>query len=184
MVRTRVGYAGGTTDGPTYGNLGDHSEAIEVDYDPQAVSYDDLLDVFWRGHDARRPTYSVQYRSAIFYRTVEEHSAAERSLERIEASLGRVRTAIEPLRRFWLAEDYHQKFRLRSRPSVLSEFRHMYPDRQDFIDSTAAARVNGWLDGCGDPERVDELLPLTGLSQAAQDEVRSHQVPRRFASAR
>ena len=81
MVRTRVGYAGGTSPEPTYHRLGDHSETVEVDYDASLTAYEDLLAEFWRAHDPRRPAYSVQYRSAILYRTEEERRAAELAVE-------------------------------------------------------------------------------------------------------
>jgi len=110
VVRTRVGYAGGTLADPTYRRLGDHSETIEVDYDPSVITYADLLDAFWTNHDARRAPFSTQYRSAVFYRTEEELAQAEASRSRIEGVHGRVSTAIEPLDRFYRAEAYHQKF--------------------------------------------------------------------------
>jgi peptide-methionine (S)-S-oxide reductase len=167
-----VGYAGGHTSAPTYHQLGDHTETIEIDYDPRILSYEDLLDVFWTAHDPRRPAASVQYRSAIFYRTDEELTIAEASKARMEAVVGPVSTAIEPLTGFHRAEDYHQKYRLRSRRDLMAEFGAMYPDDRGFVDSTAAARVNGWLDGYGTPEDLAADLPRTGLSEGARDAVR------------
>jgi len=110
VIRTRVGYCGGTTVSPTYQRIGDHSETVEVDYDPQVLTYDDLLAAFFAGHDPRMRSYSTQYRSAVFYRTTEEAAAAGRALERLQLSAGLMHTSVEPLSRFWLAEDYHQKF--------------------------------------------------------------------------
>ena len=66
--------------------------------------------MFWRSHDPRHPAYSTQYRSAVFYRTQEERRSAEESKSSIEAVIGRAHTAIEPLGRFYRAEDYHQKY--------------------------------------------------------------------------
>ena len=171
VIRTRVGYCGGTTASPTYQRIGDHSETVEVDYEPQVLTYDELLAAFFAGHDPRVRSYSTQYRSAVFYRTNEEAAAAVRALERLQLSAGLVHTSIEPLSRFWLAEDYHQKFRLRSHRDVFAQFRPLMPDERAFTDSTAAARLNGWLDGCGSAEQVERELPLTGLSEAMQDEV-------------
>lgn len=90
--------------------MGDHTETIEIDYDPTLISYRDLLDVFWSEHDARRPAHSVQYRSAIFYRSDDQRRTAEESKARIESAIGPVTTALEPLRCFYRAEDYHQKY--------------------------------------------------------------------------
>jgi peptide-methionine (S)-S-oxide reductase len=179
VVRTRVGYTGGTTADPTYHRLGDHTESIEVDYDPAVVGYEELLDLFWLSHTPRSPLHSRQYRSAIFYRTDEERIAAEASRERVAARVGQVFTDIEPFDRFYRAEDYHQKYSLRSRHSIMSEFRAMYPDDHAFVDSTAAARVNGWLGGCRDPSQIDRDLPRVGLSREAQAEVRRIVMPHR-----
>jgi peptide-methionine (S)-S-oxide reductase len=172
VVRTRVGYAGGSSHDPTYHRLGDHTETVEIDYDPAEISYRDLLDEFWRAHDPRHPSHSVQYRSAVFYRTEDERRAAEESKGRIEAAIGPVTTAIEPLRRFYRAEDYHQKYRLRGERGVMSGFRAMFPDESAFVDSTAAARVNGWLYGYGEPSLIESDLPRLGLDAAASDTLR------------
>ena len=69
--------------------------------------------------------------------------------------------------------DYHQKSRLRSHRDVFAQFRPLLPDERAFTDSTAAARLNGWLDGFGSSEQLERELPLTGLSEAMQDEVRA-----------
>jgi len=172
VIRTRVGYAGGSTADPTYRRIGDHAETVEVDYDPSVIGYADLLTLFWRGHDPRRPAFSTQYRSAVFYRTDDERRLAEESKSAIEGVLGGVRTAIEPLDRFYRAEDYHQKYRLRSSRTIMSAFRRLFPDDRDFVDSTAAARVNGWLDGCGDADGIERDLPRLGLGEEALAELR------------
>jgi methionine-S-sulfoxide reductase len=173
VVRTRVGYAGGTTADPTYHALGDHTETVEIDYDPSVVSYRELLDVFWQSHDPRQTSPSVQYRSAVLYRTEEEHVEAQESLERVRRAAGRLFTSIEPLSIFHRAEDYHQKYRLRSRRDFMAEYRAMYPADRDFVDSTSAARVNGWLDGYGSDDEIANDLPRTGLSNAAQRELQA-----------
>jgi peptide-methionine (S)-S-oxide reductase len=177
VIRTRVGYAGGTTPAPTYHDLADHSETIELDYDPSVLTYRDLLEVFFADHDATRPSYSVQYRSAIFYRTEAERAAAEQAISALEASRGRVYTAVERFSSFHSAEDYHQKYGLRRYADLTSEFRRMHPKERDFVDSTAVARVNGWLSGCGTAEQIDRELPRTGLSEAARAALRAQVMP-------
>jgi peptide-methionine (S)-S-oxide reductase len=134
--------------------------------------------VFLGSHRPTSPAYSTQYRSAIFYRTSEERAIAASAIERAEALVGRIHTAVELLGTFWRAEDYHQKYRLRSHRGAMAEFRAMYPIDRDLVDSTAAARVNGWIDGFGDESQIDRELPLTGLSGAVQDEVRARALPR------
>jgi len=171
-VRTRVGYAGGTSADPTYTRIGDHSETIEVDYDPSVLTYADLLDVFWTSHDVRHASPSGQYRSAVFYRTEEERVQAESSRSRIE-SRGPVSTAIEALDRFYRAEDYHQKYYVRASRPIMGEFRATYADDRAFVDSTAAARVNGWIAGCASTIGQGRDLSRVGLTETAQDELRA-----------
>lgn len=165
VIRTTVGYAGGSTPSPTYRAIGDHSETLEIEFDPSVVSYEALLDVFWSSHDPLRPAWSRQYRSAIFVHDASQRQAAEASRDRIEAERGRgVETDIEDAGAFTRAEDYHQKYRLRGNRELVGEFTEMYPDPTAMADSTAAARVNGLLAGDGTPERLAEIEGLLGLS--------------------
>ena len=117
---TAVGYAGGTADNPTYkqvctGRTG-HAEVVEVTFDPQKVSYEELLDVFWANHDPttlnrQGPDIGTQYRSAIFFHSPEQEKAARASLERHQEELSRpIVTQIEPASTFYMAEDYHQQY--------------------------------------------------------------------------
>ncbi len=71
---------------PTYHNLGNHSESIEIDYDPTVVSYQDLLKIFWEGHDPGAGSWSTQYKAAIFYRNDEQKRLAEETRETIGAA--------------------------------------------------------------------------------------------------
>ncbi|MEO8438875.1 MAG: peptide-methionine (S)-S-oxide reductase MsrA [Spartobacteria bacterium] len=117
-----VGYAGGKTENPTYKDVCSdetgHAEVVEVTYDPEKVSYDTLLDVFWSNHDptsANRqgPDVGSQYRSVIFSHSPEQKAAAEDKLAELEKS-GRFRrpivTQIEPAPTFYRAEEYHQQY--------------------------------------------------------------------------
>jgi peptide-methionine (S)-S-oxide reductase len=122
VVSTQVGYAGGATERPTYQDVctdrTGHAEVVEVEYDPERVSYEQLLDVFWSAHDPTQlnrqgPDVGTQYRSAIFFHTPEQEAAARQSKESLGQS-GRYRrpvvTAIVPAMTFWPAEDYHQQY--------------------------------------------------------------------------
>ena len=169
MVRTRVGYGGGTSENPTYHRLGDHAETIQIEYDPTLVSYQELLDVFWAGHDPTRPSLSQQYASIIFYHDDEQERLARVSKEHQEAQYGRkVYTEIVPATTFYLAEDYHQKYRLQQSSEFMSEFEAIYPDHADFVNSTAAARVNGYLGGHGALADLQEEIDDLGLSPEAR----------------
>ena len=95
-----MGYAGGTTPDPTYDDIGDHAETVQVEYDPEKISYGELLDVFWTSHNPAARSWSSQYRSAIFPADEEQRKAAERSAAKVRAELGgRIFTAVEPLSR-------------------------------------------------------------------------------------
>lgn len=165
VARTRVGYAGGTKETPTYHALGDHTEVVRIDYDPTKISYDKLLDIFWESHNPTTRPYSQQYKSVIFYHTQDQKTLAEGSRQEQEDSLGgkRIFTDIAPIHKFYLAEAYHQKYHLRRRKALINEFKVMYPKTQDLIDSTAAARVNGYLAGYGTLENLRREIAGYGL---------------------
>jgi peptide-methionine (S)-S-oxide reductase len=165
-----VGYAGGTTRNPRYHDLGEHSEAIQIDFDPSCISYRELLNIFWRSHDPTRGAWSRQYRSAIFYHSeLQRKDAIETRDNLASMTHGRIATAIEPYSEFYLAEDYHQKHSLRSYPEVLKEFSAMFPDVKSLINSTAVTRVNAYLGGNGSSDSLKEEIESFGLSHAAKE---------------
>jgi len=117
-----AGYTGGALEKPTYEDVCSdttgHAEAVQVEFDPAQVSYDDLLSLFWRIHDPTTPNrqgpdIGSQYRSAVFFHSPEQETAARASKAKQEAS-GRHRrpivTEISPASRFWRAEEYHQRY--------------------------------------------------------------------------
>jgi peptide-methionine (S)-S-oxide reductase len=122
VTATTVGYIGGTTKDPTYKDVctdrTGHAEAVEVEFDPQQVSYQQLLDLFWRMHDPttlnrQGPDVGTQYRSAIFFHDAEQEAAAQASKARMEKS-GKFKrpvvTEIHPATEFYRAEEYHQQY--------------------------------------------------------------------------
>lgn len=163
-----MGYAGGSTKNPTYHNLADHTETVQIDYDPNVIEYDELLSYFFAAHNPFGTALSTQYKSIIFVHDAEQERAAYAAKAALEAGTGRaVQTEIVAAWQFYRAEDYHQKYALQGRESILKEFRHMYPDFAGVVDSTAAARVNGFLYGCGSPDEVRRLADDLGLSPEA-----------------
>jgi peptide-methionine (S)-S-oxide reductase len=164
-----VGYSGGSKQHPTYHDLGDQAETLQVRYDPVQVAYEQLLDVYWAGFRPKHRSWGTQYRNAIFVHGEEQRRAAEAYKRRLEAESGdELQVSIEPAVTFWSAEDYHQKYYLRGDRELAAEFHAMYASDEAFVDSTAAARVNGFLGGYGDPRA--ELHRL-GLSLAGQHRV-------------
>lgn len=168
MLRTRVGYAGGTTPDPTYRTIGDHTETVQVDFDPAVISYDDLLDIFWTDHRPTGPPPSRQYASQVLYANEPQRESAESARARVEATVGPVNTRIAPLERFYVAEDYHQKYRLRNTPPLFREMRALYPDPVSFREATATARLNGYLYGYGTCDELMAEIDTLGLSESGR----------------
>ncbi len=140
-----------------------------MDYDPNIVSYQQLLAAFWSGHDATYTQYSMQYRSAIFYATDEQKELANEYKEAEEARLGKtIYTDIEPYTGLFVAEDYHQKYDLRQKSDLVNELYAIYPDAADFRDSTAVARLNGYAGGYGDQDTLKNNLDNFGLSESGK----------------
>jgi peptide-methionine (S)-S-oxide reductase len=120
VTNTRVGYAGGKLENPTYEDVcshtTEHAEVVEVSYDEDEISYDALLDVFWRKHDPtqlNRQGWDIgdQYRSVVFFHDDDQRAAAQSSKEREQASYRKpIVTQIEPAPTFYEAEDYHQQY--------------------------------------------------------------------------
>jgi methionine-S-sulfoxide reductase len=120
VTRTRAGYIGGQTESPTYeqvcSHTTGHAEAVEVTFDPEQVSYEQLLEVFFSEHDPtqlNRQGWDVgdQYRSAIFFHSPEQEEAAHRAKAEAQTRRrGSVVTQIEPAPEFYEAEDYHQQY--------------------------------------------------------------------------
>ena len=169
VVRTRVGYAGGKKPNPTYHSLGDHTETIQIDYDPATIVYRELLEVFWSSHDPTSRSWNAQYKAVVFYHNEEQRQAAEETRDRLAGPHGRkIQTEILPYSHFYVAEDYHQKYRLRGHADFLREMKAIYPDDADLMNSTAAARLNGYLAGYGVPEEMRKQLPGLGLSPESE----------------
>ncbi len=122
VTATEVGYTGGTTERPTYREVCSHktghAEAVRVEYDPETITYEQLLEAFFAMHDPTQwnrqgPDVGSQYRSAIFYHTPEQERAARDAVRRLETSgklRRRVVTQIVAAGPWWPAEDYHQKY--------------------------------------------------------------------------
>lgn len=119
---TAVGYMGGKVENPTYEQVctdrTGHAEVVQVEYDPEQVSYEELLSVFWANHDPTTPNrqgwdVGVQYRSAVFYHSPEQKAAAEAVRQKLQDSGAfkrKIVTEVSPASPFWKAEEYHQKY--------------------------------------------------------------------------
>ncbi|XP_035229845.1 peptide methionine sulfoxide reductase-like [Stegodyphus dumicola] len=149
---------------------GDHTEAIEIDYDPDLTSYEKLLQLYWENHDPTE-VHKRQYRSAVFYRDEEEKKLALDSKQRKEKLIGKpVVTVIEPFDRFYNAENYHQKYYLQTHHEKL--FKSLGIKESDLIDSTLAAKLNGYLVGLNTVDAFNAECQAFGLSPEHIDYVR------------
>lgn len=122
VTNTTVGYSGGHTKNPTYEEVctdrTGHAEVVQVEFDPDVITYEELLGVFWNSHDPTQlnrqgPDIGTQYRSVIFFHNKEQEEIAKRSKEQLEKS-GRftkeIVTEIKPAQEFYRAEEYHQQY--------------------------------------------------------------------------
>jgi peptide-methionine (S)-S-oxide reductase len=150
--------------------LGDHTETFQIDYNPALISYEEILELFWDNHNPAAAPWSRQYMSAIFYHSEEQKKAALESMAAVEEKLQvKINTEIVPLSRFYLAENYHQKYYLQSVQALAGEIKAYYPEFTDFVDSTAAARLNGLVAGYSDPALTAEELESYGLSPRGRE---------------
>jgi len=146
VVKTVVGYTGGSEADANYSKVSAHQtkhrEAIQVTYDPSQVSYDQLLDIFWRQINPTQPDgqfhdIGLSYQAAIFYGNEEEKKAAEASKEKLDKS-GKFQkpivTEILPAMKFYPAEDYHQKYYLKN-PADFEAY-HVGSGRVSFLEKT------------------------------------------------
>jgi peptide methionine sulfoxide reductase MsrA len=162
-----VGYAGGETKHPDYGHMGDHTETVQLDYDPRRISYEALLALFWESHNPREKSWRRQYMNVIFYHDEKQRWAALASKASVEERTGHaVHSQVLPLRSFTLAEAYHQKYLLRRQTELAQSLMRIYPDMNDFINSTAVARLNGYVGGYGNVARLEKELEALGIGTA------------------
>lgn len=169
IYRTRVGYCGGKEDNPSYRNIKDYSEAFEFDYDGDLITYNSIIETFWYSHTPENRTGKTQYKSIIFYRNEEEKIIAEDSRRRFENQVGRsFNTEIRPLSKFYLAENYHQKFFLQNVQEIRKDFIEIYPNIMDFINSTSAMKVNSYCKGNGTLEKLKQEIENFGLSSQGE----------------
>jgi peptide-methionine (S)-S-oxide reductase len=167
-----VGYAGGTTASPTYHDLGDHAETVEIGFDPARIAFEDLLAVFWESHAPEARPWKRQYMSAIFCMDDAQCIVARETKQRRISLTGRnVHTQIISAGAFHPAEDYHQKHCLRHYGLIMRELTNIYPDPVSLISSTAAARLNGYTSGHGSLEMLEREIHMLGLSRTGREEL-------------
>ena len=158
--------------------MGDHTEAISIDYDPKVISYEEVLVYFWRAHRCSSLNRRRQYRNAILYRNETQKMLAEASraeqAKRLGLSIPDITTEVVPVGEFTYAEGYHQKHALTRHDDIRRFLSRVYPDTKSLADSTVATRLNAYL-GTGlnlNWEAVLKELPSYGLPEAIESSLR------------
>jgi methionine-S-sulfoxide reductase len=173
-----VGYTGGKKLNPSYYSLGDHTESLQIDFDPTQITYRQLLDIFWDSHNPTRGAWSTQYKAAVFVHDESQAREAGASKAQIAAEkTGRwfnrtIKTEILAVETFYLAEDYHHKYLLQHNPRLWGEIVDIYRTPMEWINSTAAARLNGYVGGYGTMAQLEDEIESLGLTPAGQTELR------------
>ena len=147
VIRTRVGYAGGTTRDPTYHSLGNHTEVFQVEFDPDIITYRDLLNLVFESHNPHHQTGKTQYQNVVLTATAAQQATLKEFLSSQGFTADGIGTRIEQLSRFYPAEDYHQKYKLRSVSSLMDAFDEAGYDDDAVRESPIAAKLNGYAAG-------------------------------------
>ena len=145
VVRTRVGYAGGEMVDPTYHDLGGHSEAIQVEFDPDVLDFEAIADLAIDNHDPRNQPRNRQYQYVCFYEGPDQRSVVEDRLDAL--AIDDPATRVESLEAFHLAEPYHQKYSLRNKRAIWTAFEDAGYDEAAIRESPAAAKLNAQVTG-------------------------------------
>lgn len=167
MIRTRVGYAGGTTPSPTYRSISDYTETTQVDFDPKVITYDQLLDEFFDGHNAYTSS-SKQYASAIFYHDDAQKAAAEAAFEARAQKGRRPTTTISRAGTFYSGEHYHHKYYLQRYPEIveaLMRLEGLKPSGSTDVlaDSAILTKFNGYVGSNGSKRDFEADLERFGI---------------------
>jgi peptide-methionine (S)-S-oxide reductase len=144
-------------------------ETIQIDYDPEKISYTNLLQVFFSSHNPTWPSPVRQYASAIFFHDEEQEHLAKGAMKDVGEKYGKkISTELVSYTGFTRAEDYHQKYYLRNTRAFMDQFKGRFPNEDAFTDSTAVTRVNGYIGGNGTTEQLEREMEELGISGEAE----------------
>jgi peptide-methionine (S)-S-oxide reductase len=161
VIRTRVGFAGGLAENPTYRSMGDHTETVEVDFNPEMSSFEEILHIFWNNHTStNRVRYKErQYMSILFYHDEKQKESIFNVKTELEEKRNeQIETEIVPYADFTLAENRHQKYYLKRFSKAAALLNNYYPSADAFTDSTSIARLNGFVREFGTLNSIKEEI--------------------------
>lgn len=168
VISTVVGYAGGTSPNPTYREIDDYTETVEIIFDPQLLSLESLLHTFWKNHDATKNRFykERQYISLVVFQNSQQQQKAEKIKKIEEERQGKeIQTEFQIATPFYPAEDYHQKYFLRRFKEATKKVQSLFSDEEGFIRSTISARLNGFIRENISLPDVKEEIKTWGLSE-------------------
>lgn len=146
---------------------------MEIDYDPERVSYEELLTYFVSFHTIHQRPYDQRVKSLVLYRTEDEQEAAEKLLAQIGQEIDApIFTEVKALETFYLAEQEHQYRAVQMEVSLLDELNEIFPSQEQMQLSILVSKLNGFLYGFGDREGLDLVLDQSGLSEQSKDRIR------------
>ncbi|MFC7074713.1 peptide-methionine (S)-S-oxide reductase MsrA [Halovenus rubra] len=147
VVKTRVGYAGGTKDEPSYRCIGDHTEVVQLEYDPEQVAFRELLDIAFAEHSPSHQPEKRQYQHIIFTDSDSQRQTLDKYLDTNGYDPDTIGTRLEPLSAFHVAELYHQKFNLSGKRWITEPLEKAGYDDRAIRESPAAAKLNAHVAG-------------------------------------
>ncbi|WP_240548436.1 peptide-methionine (S)-S-oxide reductase [Paenibacillus lignilyticus] len=175
ITRTRVGFAGGTTDNPPRsGHAGDHTEMVEIEFDPAVARLETILNLFWNNHNpANINNYRDRlYNSLILYRDEAQLSVIQEVMNnRGEQGKGVPETECMPYTVFYPAEDRHQKYFLKRYPDAIAKLRTLFPTEDELTRATLAARLNGIAKGFANMDQIIHEIRTWKISHEEQEEI-------------
>ena len=143
-------------------------ETIQIDYDPEKISYTNLLQVFFSSHNPTWPSPIRQYASAIMVHDKEQEHLAKEAMKDAGGIFGKkISTELVSYTGFTRAEDYHQKYYLRNTRAFMDQYKDRFPNEDTFTDSTAVARVNGYIGGNGSTDQLERENAELGINEEA-----------------
>lgn len=156
-----MGYTGGQKSNPTYNSLGDHTETVDLEYDPEVTTYEELLEIFWSNHNPLQ-NHSRQYMCAVFYHNKEQKELAEKTLKYMQQGHSKpIVTQILEASTFYEAEIYHQKYLLQKHPALCESLGF---EGTKLIQSHVATRLNGYVGGYGNTADFEKEWPQWGIT--------------------